>query len=407
LDLDPGHLATLEALARIYQEGGDTANALAAYSAARLKHPDNLPLAIRHLAFTYQIDASPLEAAVALRARLRAPQSQDRRAVAEGYVHLAVVERLLGNATQAQAAALKAEELRPGPDVALQRFLLGLDAGDLSLARAELAKIQGRMGDPGLESVLEGRLRIAEGAFGDAYEACRRGAEADPRRVDALLCAASAAARAGKQDEAVRSAFQAANADPTRVAPRPVMTRFYIRDGETLAGLDGYLLKLAAGETDVSPLVAEGVLLFHQGSLIDADKMLRRALKVDEGNALALAYRSLISVVRGERAAAVQSGKAAAEAGRRIAVARYAYGAALAAAGAAGTASAAEKELRAALELEPGFSAAEVKLAQLEAKRGDEAAARARLVRVVVRDPTYLLAKRALYRLDSGGGKSP
>jgi len=405
LALDADDWTALQALARIYQECGATDRARAMYAAARQQHPDDLQIAVLQLAFAYQVDGQVKAAAAALQALLGDPDHLERRAAADGFVHLAAVQRLLGNARAAQEAAQKARELRPTSSAAaLQLFLSALDERRLDEAQKELESLKGHTGDRAVEELLEARLWLARGRDADAAQACSRAAALDPRRVDALLCQAAAAARAGQRDQAFPPAQAAAMADPSRLGPRPVVTRFYVPAGEVLAGLDGQLSKLAQGEGDVLPQLYEGLLLFHQGRWAEADRELGQVLATDDRNPLALAYRSLAALQRGEVAAAVRLGARAAEGGRKIAVVRYAYGAALAQAGRAADA---ERELGDALQLDGGLSAAETRLAELQARKGGAASARARLVRVLVRDPSYLPAKRALYALEVGEGARP
>jgi hypothetical protein len=80
-----------------------------------------------------------------------------------------------------------------------------------------------------------------------------------------------------------------------------------------------------------------------------------------------------------------------------LALAHYAYGSALVR---SGNIEGAQAEFRQAEALSPTLLAAQVNLAELDAKKNGTEAARARLVHVLRVDPSYLAAKRALYNLE-------
>ncbi|HZW90432.1 MAG TPA: tetratricopeptide repeat protein, partial [Myxococcaceae bacterium] len=63
----------------------------------------------------------------------------------------------------------------------------------------------------------------------------------------------------------------------------------------------------------------------------------------------------------------------------------------------------AQRALREANTLSPGLLAARVRLAELEARAGAIVSARERLQRVIVLDPEYASARRALYLLPPEG----
>jgi hypothetical protein len=86
--------------------------------------------------------------------------------------------------------------------------------------------------------------------------------------------------------------------------------------------------------------------------------------------------------------------------GRTSGFAQYALGRALEA---TATAGGAERALREACTLSPGLLAAQAPLAELEARSGAIVSARERLQRVIVLDPEYASAWRALYLLPPEG----
>ncbi|MDQ3263661.1 MAG: zinc-ribbon domain-containing protein [Myxococcota bacterium] len=402
LELTPGQADALEALGRIYQECGDVDRARTAYARAREKYPEDLRFAVLHLAFAYQVDNDPRLAAAGLRALLEDADRYDPRVAGLGLVHLATVERLLGHLSASDAAAHKALRYKAdATGASLQLFLNALARGEAASARTAFSSLAGRTGQPGLEAVLEGQLLMAEGQPARAAEVCRAGFEKDPRRVDALICSGVARVKAGQADEGYRALHQAAQLEPMRSAPRPAVTRLFVREADLLTPFTGLLTRPGAPIGDVRAAIHEGILRFRLGELREAEGLLQNALAEDASNPLAAAYLALISVARGDAAGAIRHGQQAAQQGRRIGVARYAHGEALAL---VGKRDLAEREFADAIEAAPGLLAAEVSLARLEGARGGKDAARNRLTRAIGRDPSYLPAKRALYALQGGGG---
>jgi tetratricopeptide (TPR) repeat protein len=183
------------------------------------------------------------------------------------------------------------------------------------------------------------------------------------------------------------------------------VTRFWLAEGETLEGLEGTVLDLASGPSDVMPLVYEGVIRFHQGAAADADRLFARVVDQDGKNALALSFRALLALERGESGRALQFAQKAALNGTRLGISHYAFGLALAA---RGDVDDAKRQLREASALAPQVLASEVRLAELEARKpGEVAAARERLVRCLALDPSYVWAKRALYALEKREVEKP
>lgn len=400
LEITPGHSDALETLARVYQECGVADEARTAYARARQRHPEDLRFAVLHLAFAYQVDGENRLAAAGLRTLLADADRFDRRVASLGFVHLAAVERLLGNIAASDAAARRALSYRPdATGAALQLFLNALDRRDAKVARSQLEAISGRTGAPALEALLAARLFLLEEKPKEAAEACRRGFEQDPRRLDALICAGVTLVHAGRADEGFRLLYQAALADPLRTAPAPVVSRIFVPDTELLGAFAGLLSLSAVGE-DLRAVLHEGAIDFRLHRLGSADEQLREVLSRDEQNPLAHAYRALIALQRREVAAARRSVDAALHSGKLMGVVQFTNGEVLAA---ERKSELAERAFAEAITLAPGLLAAEVSLARLETLRGQLEGARDRLRRVIARDPSYLPAKRVLYTLQDGG----
>jgi tetratricopeptide (TPR) repeat protein len=165
-------------------------------------------------------------------------------------------------------------------------------------------------------------------------------------------------------------------------------------------GVEGAIAALAEDpEEDVVPSLYEGLLRFHQGELGAAEKLFKKVTSVDEDNAGANSYLTLIALQRGNKAAAKALGERAMAAGRQAPIAHFVHGLTLLE---SKQVEPAKRDLRDTLALAPKLLAAEVKLAELEAS-SDVNSARARLTKVLGLDPTYDSAKRALFLLDQRG----
>jgi cellulose synthase operon protein C len=345
----------------------------------------------------YQVDGNAAGAAKELRAILKNRQRYSEREVAEVLVHLAAAERMAGNAAEGVKAAEEAVGLvKDLPAAHLQLFLAAMARGDVAKATPHLPFIQGKLEDPALEKVLEGRLRLAEKKPTEALELFHDAFKLDGRREDAILLAGIAAAQAGHRDDAFRMFFQALQADPLRLTPRPVTTGFFLRPGETLTGMAGSILALATGKDDVGASLYEGLLLVHMGDKAGAERLFKGVLELDPNNAGAAAYMALLALQRGDIAKARIFAARAVATGRQMPIAHVANGLALAA---AKQVEPAKRSLHDALTLAPGLLSPEVKLVELDMTANPDEA-RQRLVRVAGLDPTYLPAKRLLFTMD-------
>jgi tetratricopeptide (TPR) repeat protein len=301
----------------------------------------------------------------------------------------------LPTATQAVTAALalSADDVQAH----LQGLLVDLDRGAPEQAAAHLSPIVDHLGDPALAALLEGRVRAAQQRWQAAAEAFDRAASTDGRRTDARLWAGAAWAMTGARDRALQSAGPALHADPYRDGPGvpPLLP------GDGLKGAAERLVLLSKDDRDGQPLLAEAVLRVHQGDAAGAEALVDRILKTGATQALVLGWKSILLGARGDTAGALaRAQEAVASGGRTSGFAQYALGSALAA---TGDLEGAQRALREAQSLSPSLLGAQVKLAELEARSGAIVSARERLQRVIVLDPEYASAWRALYLLPPEG----
>jgi tetratricopeptide (TPR) repeat protein len=273
LEKDPEHWDSLATMARIYLEVGEVEQARKLYEARAKAQPSDGRVALALAVLRYQVDGNAAVAARELRVLLKNRNRFPEREVAEALVHLAAAERMAGNVDAGVKAAEDAVAIvKDLPAAHLQLFLAALARGDAAKAATYLPGIRGKIEDTALEKVLEGRLRLAEKKPAEALELFQEAVKLDSRRQDAMLLAGIAAAQANRRDDAFRSFFQALQSDPMRHTPRPVTTLYFLRSGETLAGMTGSILALATGKDDVAASLYEGLLLVHLGDRASAER---------------------------------------------------------------------------------------------------------------------------------------
>jgi tetratricopeptide (TPR) repeat protein len=279
----------------------------------------------------------------------------------------------------------------------VQGLLVDLDRGVPEQAAAHLPAVLDHLGDAGLAALLEGRVRAAQKRWQAAAEAFDHAAGADGRRTDARLWAGAAWAMTGSRERALQSANPAIQADPYRDGPgHPPLW-----PGDGLKGAADRLALLSKEDRDGQPLLAEAVLRVHQGDAAGAEALIDRILKAGGTQPVVIAWKSILLGARGDVGGALaRAQEAAAAGGRSSGFAQYALGSALLA---SGDVEGAQRALRDAQLQSPGLLAAQVRLAEAEARSGAIVSARERLQRVIVLDPEYASARRALYLLPPEG----
>ncbi|HZA12899.1 MAG TPA: tetratricopeptide repeat protein [Myxococcaceae bacterium] len=402
LELDPGHWPSVEARVRIFRDVGKPARGRAEYARILAAQPRHQRARLGLAALQYQAERRPKEAVRALRALAASlpPKERSERAERpEVLVHLAAAERAAGNAPNAERAAKNALAAAPDdPAAHLQLLLLAIDRRRPAEADPRLSAIAGKLGDPAIEKLLEGRVRMLQSRWDDAEKAFRAAHDADRRRVDALILAGISASKARRRDDALHHLGQAARADPNRVPPPLANPGFYFDPKALLAVQGDALAAVAKGRHDGTGHLFDAVLRFYAGDSKGSAKRLRAALAVDRGNPLALAWRAVLALRTGDRRAARTMGAQAVAQDRLLGLGHYALGTALAR---GGETAAGRKALTEAVRLDPGLFGAEYELAAIDARQRDVAGARQRLVRVVTLDPSFLPAKELLFALDT------
>ena len=398
LALDGDHVPSLWELGRLYMELGETAQARKLYQSAQAFPARRLQASVALGVLRYQVEGKPAEAAALFKTLLKGKALEsDPADAATVFIHLAAAERLLGSAEEAVSAATSALGLSPDDGAAhLQLILLALEARDAKAAGVELPLWDGNIPkDPALGEMVSGRLKWLTGDVPGAVQHFVKAA-ALGTRVDAALWAALGAWTQGQPSEALRWVNQAALRDPSRTQARNALGRFFTRPGDLLRGADEEAAKLTRGSKEVVPLLIEAMARFHLRDPT-ADKAFVKVLELDEGNALAYGYRALLALEHHDVPGAEDSAEKSVEAGRQVALAHYALASVRSA---QGQGEEARRSLRDAESLAPGWPAAELMLAELEAKAGNPAAATDRLRKLIRLDPSETVAKRALFALE-------
>src|SRR6185436_4674067 len=182
----------------------------------------------------YQHENRADEAIAQLKSLAKQREKYDEADVVEILVHLAAAERAAGAPERALEAANDALSIKSDePGAHLQATLVLLDRKDAPASRVHLKALGGKLKDPMLELLLEGRILLAEGNAAAAMDRFDKAAALDPRRADARLLAGAAAAlgkNAGLAYDRVMK--QALKADPLKPGPVPLMARQFVRPSD-------------------------------------------------------------------------------------------------------------------------------------------------------------------------------
>ncbi|MEW6434594.1 MAG: tetratricopeptide repeat protein [Myxococcota bacterium] len=396
LELDKDQWEAAEELARLYVDVGELTRAKKVLEAAKAAAPRSgrprIGLAI--LAYQHLGDVKGAEA-------LLTPLVDDREIArserADALVHLAILSRLAGDTDRATGLVDRALELSPDlVSARLQRFLVLLDKGVASSARMELDALKGRLQDKYLEATLEGRLMVAEDRLDDAVRVLSGVQESDPRRADALLLAASAAAKARKDGKAWELCLKRGlKLDPGSL-PVASLTHLYVRPADILAPASGAFLALTANaDEDPNPHLCEGLVSWFAGDPSGAEKHFARVTSIDTRNAHGYAYRAFVALKRKDRGTAGRMASRGLDSSKTNGLVHYANALVLLA---SNRGDKAKVEAGEALKFAPSLLGAKVVVADVQARNGDGEDARRVLTTVLLNDPLYREAKRVLYK---------
>ncbi len=398
LELDPDQWESADALARTWLEVGETAKARKVYETAFAADPRNFRARLALVVLAYQHENN-VDGALELFDGIVADEEKiEVKDLVEALGHRAAAQRLAGDTEGAIASAEKAIRLKTqDPHVNLQRFLIAIDQANAGEARAQWPFISKKLGDAALEATLEGCLLLVEGKPAEAMRTFAAANEKDPRRIDALLLAGASAARAKNESKAYEYVLKnALKGDPRYGGPLPVMARFFVRSQDLLRPAKGTFEPLRSAADDPNVPMAEGLIAWYANDFAGAEKHFTRVLAADPASGEALSFRSLLALRRKENGNALKLAQKAVAIEKQLGLAHYALGMALMATNQFETAKA---PFRTAFELEPKLAAPQVKLAEIEMKQKKPEDARRILSGVLLVDPLYFDAKKALYAL--------
>lgn len=396
LELDKDQWEAAEELARLYVDVGEVPKAKKVLEAAKAAAPGAARPRLGLAMLSYQVLGDTAGAGEQLTALLGDAEIRKGER-ADALVHLAAVERLQGDAAKASDTIDKALELSPELVAAkLQKFLILLDKGVASSARLELDSLKGKLNDKYLEATLEGRLLIAEARMDDAIQTLAGIQDSDPRRVDALLLAGAAAAKARKDGKAWEFCLKRGlRADP---GSRPVatLTHLYVRPADLLKPAVGaYAALVKSRDEDPNPGLCEGLVAWFSEDFSSADKHLARVTSIDQRNAPAYAYRALIALRRKDLAGAAKLAGRGLDSSKTNALVYLAQGQM---ALASNKVDAAKIAATNALKYGPQLPSAKVLQAEAEARLNEGEDARRTLTTVLLNDALFRDAKRVLYK---------
>jgi tetratricopeptide (TPR) repeat protein len=299
LAVDPDEPRTARALARLFGQVGETAQARKLYERLQANPAtQDGPAVIEMAALRAGAERAPAEAMKLVTHALqrgRLTGTEQLRA----QLCLARVARAAGDVSTASQAVTAALALSPDDVQAhVQGVLVDLDRSAPDQSAAHLSAVMDRLGDPALAALLEGRVRAAQQRWQAAAEAFDRAAAADARRTDARLWAGAAWAMTGSREQSMQSVAPALHADPYREGPGVPP----LWPGDGLKGAAERLVLLSKDDRDGQPLLAEAVLRVHQGDATGAEALVDRILKTGATQAVVLGWKSILLGARGDSA---------------------------------------------------------------------------------------------------------
>ncbi len=396
LELDKDQWEAAEGLARLYVDVGELARARKVLETAKEVLPSagrpRLTLAMldyQHLGELAKAEGELLSLTTAS----ELPASER----AEAWMHIGTVRRLLGEPDKAAQALEQALDLRPDLSSArLQKFLVLIDRGVLSSARLELDALKGKLKDPSLEGLLEGRLLLAENRLDEALKALTDVADGDARRADAVLLAGAAAAKARKDGKAWELCLRRGLKVDPHSRPVPSLTQLYVRPADLLKAAVGAFEHLSpTSEEDPNPSLCEGLVAWYLEDLPSADRAFGRVNTIDPRNADAYAFRALIALARKDTVTAQRLASRGADASKTNALVYAALGLAELQ---ANRPEAAKSAATSSLKQSSSLLLGKTVLGEATARTKDPEEARRILTSVLLADPLYRDAKRVLYK---------
>lgn len=395
LSLDADQWEASETLARLLIEVGEPARARKVLEDARAAAPKSARPRIALAIFQYQHQGDFVAAAEALTAVTVDPDIT-KKEQADAFLHLGIVRRLQGELDRARDAFDKSLEAQPELlPVRVQQVVLLTDRGVASQARLTLDSLKGKL-PVALETLLEGRLLILEGRPADAVPLLTGLADKDPGQVAAVLLAGAAAAKARKDGKAWELCLKRGLRMDPLANPVQALTPLYVRQADVLRQAQGAWSGLGAGnDEDPNPFLCEGLVAWFSDDTATAERHFARVTNIDPKSADGYAFRALLALRRRDVGTAMTQAGRAVGANKGHALAHYSL---------AMSAMAANKidlgkiEAIASNKAGPSLLGPRVIMGDVEARQKNEGDARRLLTSVLLADPTFREAKKALYK---------
>lgn len=396
LELDADQWEASEILARLLVDVGELGEAKKVLEAAKAAAPGDAKPRLKLAMLAYQHFADLKAGEEQLTSVIDDP-SVSKQAMGDALVHLSAIQRMKGDLAKAAETIQRAEELnRDSVPAKLQKFLILIERHVSSSARLELDGFKGKLGDKHLEAALEGRLLIAENRLDDAIQILAATAEAEPRRVDAILLGGAAAAKARKDGKAWEFCLRRGlRADPYS-RPVPPLTDLFVRPVDLLRGAVGaYAALIPNPDEDPSPSLCEGLVAWFSEDFGQAERHFAKATNIDRKNAEGHAYRAFLALRRKDAQGALKLSALALDASGTSALAFLAQAQALVQANKIDMARVAALS---SMRHGPQLLGPKVILGDAEANQKNMDEARRVLTTVLLSDPLYREAKRILYK---------
>jgi cellulose synthase operon protein C len=381
-------------LARLYMDVGENAKAKSVLASALKEDKTGARAAIDAAVFGYQHDGQ-LDESLARLETLAVDAEIDPDDQSEANLHRSHILRVKGQWQEAVASADRVLATSPEDiDALTAKILALLDGGRTSDARLTFDAAKKGFQEINVAIPLEARILMLEKKPLEAFDVLKPLTSENARPLF-LLMAGAAAAQARKDGTAWELCLKrVASTDLYMGTPEP-MARRYIRAVDLAKEAVGSWDKLRTDRNeDPNPEMCEGLLAWHLQNRAQAEQRFAKVNTIDPQNASAWSYRSLAALERGDVNAAQNFAKRALVASS---VSPWAHLAQAKVLMAKKKPDVAKTDADAAAKYMPTLLSARTLTAEVDALHDSKPQALRNLTTVLIVDPTFRPAKRALY----------
>jgi cellulose synthase operon protein C len=394
LELDADQTTASRQLARLLLDVGERAKAKTVLTNALKQDRSGTRATIDAAVFAYQHE-NQLDEALATLDGLAVDADVDDDDQIEMQLHRSHILRMKGLWQEAVAAAERTLEKSPDDiDAKFAKILAQLDGGRVSDARLAFDALKPQLAGDVYAAPLEARLLLLEKKPAEAFALFKSLTQENARPLDVLM-AGAAAAQMRKDGSAWELCLKKATTIDLFGSKIESMTRRFIRPIDLGKEIIGSWDKLRADRNeDPNPEMCEGILAWHLQNVAAAEQRFAKVNNIDPQNANAWAYRSLASLERGDTANAQKFSKRAIGASS---VSPWAHLAQAKLLMALKKPDFAKTDADLAMKLMPTLLSARTLAAEVDAINGSKEQALRGLTTVLLVDPNFRPAKRALY----------